>query len=159
DAAAVGAGDEAVGGLVDGQVADLDVGQSQAELHPRRRAGQQPPYAALGGQVQRAGARVLRELVDGDVRQVESDVGKRAGGVGGQEDLTAAAAAGAAGWTGDVHLVAVGRIDQDGVEVRPVGRQVVVAELPAQAVILGDVEAAAAGEVDRIGVVVAGTLV
>src|SRR5262249_23028027 len=133
-AAAVGAGQQRVGRLVQLQVAHLDVGQPDAEALPGGGPGGQQPDAVLGARVQGARARVDDQLVDRQVGQVAGDVvpgQQRAGAVrvpaGGRrfEDL----ADGVELVAGDIDRVAVRRVHLD-VREAALGRQVAGPVLP-----------------------------
>src|SRR5207302_2944309 len=89
-AAAVGAGQQCAGVLVQLQVADLDVGQAGAEALPAAGAAGQPPHGAVGADVHVPLPRVDDQLPDRQVGQVAADVGPAPAGVGGAEHVAAA---------------------------------------------------------------------
>src|SRR5262249_28453837 len=91
DAAAVGAGQEGVGVLVQLQVADLDVGHAGAEILPvgggvARGQEVDPP---VGADVDVVGPRINDHLPGRQVGQVVADVGPVLAGIGGHEDVSA----------------------------------------------------------------------
>src|SRR5262249_47599723 len=122
---------------------------------PAGGVGGQHPDAVVGAGVEVAVARVEGQLPAGRGRQVAGDVGPALAGVGGHEHLVAG---GGKDVADGVDCVAVARVHDDVGDVAQAG-QVVGPVHPRHAVVLGQEDAVAVGDVDGVGVVGVGPLV
>src|SRR5262249_7793398 len=111
DAAAVGAGEQGVGGQVQFQVMYLDIGHAVADALPGQGgggAGRQLPHPVVIADVQIAVARIEDQFPGRQAGQVAAQIAPALAGVDADHDVPAAAAGDAAD---RVDRVAVARID------------------------------------------------